>query len=98
MKQKAHTRSSHLPATTWMLRKPRFGPAGYVSGPPGFYFFFFIFFYLPVMGSNRWCWDRHLSRQLPRVASRSHFDYLAQEVEDHSRKRVHMSTNPVIGD
>ena len=28
----------------------------------------------------------------------SHFDYLAQEVEDHSGNRVHMSTNPVIGD
>jgi hypothetical protein len=46
MKQKAHTRSSHLPATTWMLRKPQFGPnVGYVNGPPGFYYFFYFFIY-----------------------------------------------------
>jgi hypothetical protein len=38
------------------------------------------------------------SRQLPRVASCSRFDYLAREVEDHPGKRVHMSTNPVTRD
>ena len=36
--------------------------------------------------------------QLLHVASRSHFDYLAREVEDNPRKQVHMSTNPVTSD
>ena len=42
MKQKAHTRSSHLPATTWMLRKPQLVSADHRDFTIFFFFFFFL--------------------------------------------------------